>query len=180
MWELRIQRLTVQRASNGRRRTVGRYGIYHDGEQVKGALFSGAVAECAGPGDNTARGNEFDRRVEAGTYPLATQAGTKYVTLNYKDSVSPKVYPKPGVELMHTGARSEILIHPGIGFLASVGCINLCTRLPDANERIDYVGSRRRIIAMIDDMRAFLTHDFPSYNGKAITGAVVVISGEPE
>ena len=76
-----------------------------------------------------------------------------------------------GIELLQTGARSEILIHPGIGFLSSIGCINLCTSLPNASEGITYTGSRRRVIAMIENMRAFLGNDFPAVNGRAIPRA---------
>ncbi|MDP1911494.1 MAG: hypothetical protein Q8K85_24600 [Hyphomicrobium sp.] len=85
---------------------------------------------------------------------------------------------KPGIEVTSTGQRSEILIHPGHGFLASVGCINPCTSLPNAREMIDYAPSRKRVIALIEDMKSFIA-GFPTKNGKAIPGAFVVIDGEP-
>lgn len=176
MWELRIKRTAVQRAANGRARTVGRYTIWRDGEQVKGKLYSGMTAECKGPGDNSKKGSEFDLRIQAGTYPLATQAGSKYVTIGYS---SGKQYPKPGVEVLGTGYRSEILVHPGIGFLASVGCINLCTSLPNAEERIDFNGSRNRVIALIEDLKSYMDDDWPGRNGRELPGAIIVIEGEP-
>ena len=83
------------------------------------------------------------------------------------------------MELTGTGTRSEILIHPGIGFLASVGCINLCKNLPNASEPISFPGSRNRVIAMIDDMKAFLGASFPSRNGRRIPNAFAVIANEP-
>jgi lysozyme family protein len=180
-WELLIVRKEEQRrASDGKIRTVGSYQVHHDGKAVKGPLMSGMVAESAGPGDNGKAGNR--KRVEAGTYPLATQDGTKYDTTGYSESVSPRAKPKPGLELLKTGKRSEILIHPGQGFLASVGCLNLCKSLPQADEAIDYAGSRDRVIALIDDLReyveAFGDERFPK-NGKPIPGASVVIEGEP-
>ena len=76
-------------------------------------------------------------------------------------------------------AESEILIHPGRGFLASIGCINLCTSLPNAAEGITYKSSRRRVIAMLEDMKAFLGAAFPTRNERPVPGAHVVIDGEP-
>lgn len=172
-WEILIERQSVQRR-NGRARTVGTYRVFHDGVD---AGLSGTTAESGGPGDNSVAKNR--RRVEAGRYPLATQDGTKYDTYGYREDENPHVKPKPGIELTSTGKRSEILIHPGIGFLASVGCINLCTRLPDADEQIAYPGSRRRVIALIEDMKTFLGTSFPKVNGRRIPNAHAVIDGEP-
>lgn len=177
-WEFHIVRQSEQsRASDGKRRTVGRYQIFHDGVRQTGSGLSGTVAETRGPGANQPSGN--NRRIEAGRYPLATQAGTRYVTIGFRDSESSAVIPKPGIELLETAPRSEILIHPGRGFLSSIGCINPCTRLPDASEMIDYPGSRRRVIAIIEDLRTFLGNQFPSQNGRRIPRAFVVVDGEP-
>jgi hypothetical protein len=99
--------------------------------------------------------------------------------LGYKNSTDPDVTPKPGLELNDTGKRSEILIHPGHGFLSSVGCINPCSSLPSANELINFVGSRQRVIDIIEDLKAFLGTKFPKQNGKPIPSAFVVIDGEP-
>lgn len=176
-WEIHIERKTVQRrASDGKPRTVGTYQVYHDGVAVQG--LSGTAAESGGPGDNSVAMN--GKRVEAGRYPLWTQDGTKYDTIGYSQSLTTNARPKPGIELKQTGRRSEILIHPGVnGFLSSIGCINLCTRLPDAAEIISYPGSRRRVIAAIDDMKQFLGVDFPTRNSKPIPRAWAVIDGEP-
>ena len=76
-------------------------------------------------------------------------------------------------------ARTDILIHPGDGFLSSIGCINLCTSLPNANEPIDYAPSRKRVLAVLDDLKAFLGNAFPNKNGKLIPNAFLVIDGEP-
>jgi hypothetical protein len=176
-WEFHIIRQSEQRRdSDGKRRTVGVYQVYHGGVAQGGKGLSGTVAETRGPGDNSTPGN--NRRIEAGRYPLYTQAGSKYVTIGYKDSDSISARPRPGIELKDTGARSEILIHPGIGFLASIGCINPCTRLPDASEMIDFIPSRRRVIAIIEDLRSYVA-SFPDSNGKRIANAFVVIDGEP-
>ncbi|MFT0859823.1 hypothetical protein [Ancylobacter sp. G4_0304] len=178
IWEIRIVRFVEQRRdSDGKRRTVGRYQVYHDGVAQPHPLLSGATAESRGPGANAPKGN--GRRVEPGRYPLWTQNGTKYKTIDYSPSLNQASIPRPGIELGNTAERKEILIHPGIGFLASIGCINLCSSLPHANEPIDYAGSRQRVIAVIDDMRAFLHSHFPTQNGKAITDAFAVIDGEP-
>jgi hypothetical protein len=176
-WEFHIERRTTQRRlSDGKVRTVGTYQVYHDGRPVAG--LSGTVAESRGPGDNSMARN--GKRVEAGRYPLWTQDGTKYDTIGYVRNESVSARPKPGIELKDTGRRSEILIHPGVnGFLSSIGCINLCTRLPDAAEIIDYPGSRRRVIAVIEDMKAWLGKRFPLENGRRIPDAWAVIDGEP-
>jgi hypothetical protein len=166
-----------RRASDGKRRTVGKYQVFHDGVAQSGPSMSGTVAESRGPGANKPRGN--GKRVEEGRYPLATQDGGKYLTFGFKASESETAKPKPGFELTSTGQRAEILVHPGRGFLASVGCINPCTSLPKATEPITYAPSRKRVIALIEDMKAFLGSDFPTKNGKKINRAFVVIDGEP-
>ena len=178
-WEMHIVRRTEQRrASDGKRRTVGTYQIFHDGIVQTGAGLSGMVAETRGPGANQPAGN--NRRIEEGRYPLFTQDGIKYVTIGFVDSVSTFVKPKPGIELKETGDRSEILIHPGQGFLSSIGCINPCTSLPDASEMIDFIPSRRRVIAIINDLKDFTGTTFPTKNGREIVNAFVIVEGEPE
>jgi hypothetical protein len=178
-WEFHMVRKSEQkRASDGKRRTVGTYQIFHDGVKQTGAGLSGMVAETRGPGANQPAGN--NRRIEEGRYPLFTQDGSKYVTIGFKDSDSTSAKPKPGIELKETGSRSEILIHPGQGFLSSIGCINPCTSLPDASEMIDFVPSRKRVIAIINDLKGFIGAAFPTTNGKKIVNAFVVVEGEPE
>jgi hypothetical protein len=151
--------------------------LFHDGAEQQGRDMSGTVAEARGPGANAPPQN--GRRIEEGRYPLFTQDGGKYVTWGYKESESPHARPKPGIELKSTGQRSEILIHPGIGFLSSIGCINPCTSLPNAGEPITYASSRRRVIALIEDLKAYLGAEFPPRNGRRIPKAFVVIDGEP-
>ena len=178
-WEFHIVRSSEQRrATDGKRRTVGTYQVFHDGVKQTGAGLSGTVAETRGPGANRPAPN--NRRIEPGRYRLFTQNGRKYVTLNFSTSESKTAKPKPGLELKNTGMRSEILIHPGQGFLASVGCINPCTKLPRATELIDYLPSRKRVIAIINDLKAFAGASFPGTNGKRIPNAFVVVDGEPE
>ncbi|HEX2077091.1 MAG TPA: hypothetical protein VHG08_05260 [Longimicrobium sp.] len=177
-WELHIVRTVEQRrSSDGKRRTVGTYQVFHDGVKQTGEGLSGTVAETRGPGANRPGGN--NRRVTEGRYPLFTQDGTRFVTIGFKESNSFGHLPKPGLELKETDQRSEILIHPGRGFLSSIGCINPCTSLPDADEPIDFVPSRRRVIAIIEDLKAFAAAGFPTRNGRRIPNAFVVIDGEP-
>lgn len=169
-WVIRITRQAVQkRPSDGKARTVGAYQVFHDGQPVQG--LSGMTAESKGPSSNVVKGV----RIKAGRYPLATQDGGKYATIGYTSSANHMALRKPGIEVLKTAPRSEILIHPGIGFLASIGCINLCTRLPDASEPISWAGSRKRVIAVIDDMKAFLGPAFPARDGRPIPGAFVEI-----
>jgi hypothetical protein len=176
-WELHIVRETEQRNADGRRRTVGRYQVYRDGVAQTGPDMKGATAEAKGPGANEPADN--GKRIEAGRYPLWTQQPGDYATWNYSPSESQQASPKPGFELKDTGARYEILLHPGHDFLASVGCINPCTSLPDASETITYSSSRRRVISLIADMKDYVGQAFPGTNGKSIPRACIVIDGEP-
>ena len=171
-WEMHIVRERVQRRADGRRRTVGRYQVYHDGVAQDG--LSGMTAESKGPGANRPAGN--GRRIEEGRYPISTHAPGRYATWGYSKSGG---RPRPAFELDNTGKRAEILVHPGQGFLASIGCINVCTSLPRATEQITYSTSRERVIALIDDMKSFLGSDFPKLNELPIPRALVVIDGEP-
>ena len=173
-WEILIKRSATQRrASDGKVRTIGTYQVFHDGTPVPG--LAGMTAESKGPGSNSTK----KVRIAPGRYRLATQNGGKYCTIGYTANTNPAALRRPGVELMGTGTRAEILIHPGIGFLASVGCINLCKSLPTADEPISFGGSRTRVIAMIDDMASFLGAGFPATNGLPIPNAFAVIEGEP-
>src|SRR5262245_35517273 len=110
-WELHIVRETEQRrASDGKRRTVGQYQVYHDGEPQTGADLKGTTAESKGPGANEPADN--GKRIEPGRYPLWTQEPGRYATWGYQDSESTGASPKPGFELKDTGERYEILLHP--------------------------------------------------------------------
>jgi hypothetical protein len=179
-WEIHFQRTAVQRnPNNGKLRTVGRYQVFFNGAPQSGADLSGAFAERPGPGNNGKAGKTHGLRIEAGRYPLFTQDGTKYKTHGFAQSNMINALPRPGVELGNTGERSEILFHPGIGFLSSIGCLNLCTELPDGAAGITYTSSRRRVISVIENMRSLLGDDFPETNGKAIGQAFAVVDGEP-
>jgi hypothetical protein len=173
-WELLVTRIRVDNR-NGKRRTIGKYEVFHDGSLVSG--LSGMCAETRGPGDNSKVGN--NRRIESGRYPLRTQKGKKYVTIGYKDSTSITQIPRPGLDVGGTNKRVGILIHPGRGFLSSIGCINPARSLPRAGTDIDFVDSRTRVIAIIDDMKSYLGSSFPSRNGRPIPKASLVIDGEP-
>jgi hypothetical protein len=176
-WEMHIVRERVQEHGDGRERTLGHYQVYHGGVRQNGPDMSGMVAEAKGPGANRPENNGL--RIDAGRYPLYTQRGGEYVTWKYAESENPDDGPKPGFELKNTGERTEILVHPGRGFLRSVGCINPCTSLPDANEMITYASSRRRVISLIEDMKSYIGEGFPRENGERIPGAFVVIDREP-
>jgi hypothetical protein len=163
-YEFHIIRDSTQDRGPGykpRIRTIGRYQVYHDGNPQTAPRLSGVVAESRGPGANSPAKN--GRRVKEGRYSVWTQDGGNYATWGYVTSSDPDKIRKPSLELKDTGARTEILIHPGHDFLASVGCINPCTSLPDAGEQIDFVPSRDRVIAIIDDLKAYLGHDFPKH-----------------
>lgn len=174
-WELRISRSPVEQIRGARRRTVGTYEVYRDGQRAPEPYLSGTTAEARGPGSNSTSAKS-KRCIAPGTYPLRTTDGPTYVTDGYRNDLVIAAQ-MPGLELMGTGARSDILIHPGKNsFLSAVGCINPCTVLPDAAENIDYPGSRRRVIALIEDLRGYLGQEFPTENGRTIPHAFVTIS----
>jgi hypothetical protein len=164
-WELIITRIDEQ-ARNGRRRTVGNYRIKHDGVSVD--QLRGMVAETRGPGDNSTSGN--NRCVEARKYDLY-----KYVTIGYTSNTNPAALKPPGLLLLPTGHRTGILIHPGRGFLSSIGCINPAGTLATPNDNIDFGDSRKRVSAIIDYLKAFVGSAFPSSNGGQVPNASVVI-----
>jgi murein DD-endopeptidase MepM/ murein hydrolase activator NlpD len=181
-WEIRIERRLEQRYG-GRTRTVGTYQVYHDDVPVtatvrvegKDVHLFGTTAEAAGPSQNDRTAEEgFPTRIVARTYPMQTSGGPTYVTDGYRaDEIIRK--KMPGLELSDTGRRDSILIHPGKDeFRSTVGCINLCTHLNTPDEIINYKGSRRRVIALIEDMKAFLG-GLPGPD-RPIPGAYVTIS----
>jgi len=184
-WEVHVTRLNEQTRGN-ETRTVGTYKVFHDGQpaaaiSVGGVLvpLSGTTAECKGPGQNATPATPANpSRILPGRYPLKTSGGPTYVTTGFRGDL--QIAAKmPGVELRKTGNRTAILIHPGKDeFVSSIGCVNLCTSLPNAAENIDYPGSRRRVIALIADMKQFLGN--VSGDGDvAILNAFAVIDGEP-
>src|SRR5438874_1536389 len=174
-WELNISRQAEQQRGD-RRRTIGAYQVFHDGQPQPN--LSGTSVETKGPGDNRVAGN--GRRIEAGRYPLGTQAGEHYVTIGYLVSNDPDQTPKPGLELLDTGNRTAILVHPGHDFLATVGCINLTSGLQSGNVDIPFVDSRDRVITAINDLKNFVDAGFPHHNGHLIDNAWVVIDDEPQ
>jgi hypothetical protein len=169
-WELRITRIGEQ-TRNGRRRTVGRYQVFHDGAPV--STLKGALAETKGPGANAPAGNK--RCIVAGTYNLHIQAGTRYVTIGYTSSLNHATLPRPGLLLLPTDQRVGILIHPGRGFLSSIGCLNPADALASPTSDIAFIDSRKRVIALIDDLKSFIGSGFPTQAGAKIPRAKVVI-----
>lgn len=180
-WELHIIRSEEQRRANGKQRvrTVGSYQVYHDGVEQKGKLLSGMVAEAKGPGANRPEGN--GKRITEGRYPLSTHLGAKsrYVTIGFKADAKHAGNKIPSLRLTKTDQRTGILLHPGVDFLSSIGCINPCTSLPKAGEMIAWDGSLKRTIAIIEDLKTFVGDDFPASNNRTIPRAHIVIDGEP-
>ena len=184
-WEFHVQRISEQ--SRGKKtRTVGTYQVFHDGQAATSVVvdgrevpLAGTIAESRGPSQNDAPATTAKpSRILPGRYPLKTSGGPTYVTNGYRNDL--KIRAKmPGIELRKTGKRTAILLHPGKDeFLSSIGCLNPCTSLPDADEDISYGGSRRRVIALIEDMKVFLG-GIPSGGDLPILNAFAVIDGDP-
>ncbi len=176
---LLVQRVRQeQRAGKGYPRTVSNYSCHWNGSVIPG--LSGQMVERGGPGDNTtAVGNLQDLRISAGTYPLALHSGTKFKTNGYSSSLSHTALPRPGLLLKQTGERTAILIHPGMDYVWSVGCLNPASGLVNAKSAVSFADSRARVIAIIDELKSRTGTGFPTAAGKAIPGALVVIEGEP-
>src|SRR5215510_4316279 len=101
-WELHIIRKTEQRRpSDGRRRTVGRYQVYHEGVAQTGTDLSGMTAEAKGPGANAPADN--GKRIEAGRYPLLTHEPGGYATWDYSNSQDPGSRTKAGLRTKTQG-----------------------------------------------------------------------------
>ena len=86
----------------------------------------------------------------------------------------------PRLKLNKTNKRTDILIHPASGFKSTIGCINLSRTLANAQADIDGTDSRKRVIAVIEDLKNFLAKDFPKNDDKPIPRAFAVIDGEPK
>src|SRR5262245_53639808 len=150
-WELRIERTSEQERGE-RRRTVGSYQVFHNGQPVPGLV--GFCAETRGPGDNRKTGK--NRCIEPGTYPLSTQDGEKYCTIGYTANKNTAALRRPALLLEDTKNRIGILLHPARGFLWSVGCINPARALSTGKTDIDFIDSRTRVTAIIDDLIAYM------------------------
>jgi hypothetical protein len=183
-FEIHVVRRREQKRKVGvasRTRTVGTYAVFINGVEKPG--LAGTMAEQKGPSDSSPTGNEFDRRIKPGRYPLSTQDGTKYKTIGYvkttKAAKDFSIKPRPGIELNNTGSRSEILIHPAQNFLSSEGCIHPSGPLPNGDSQIDHNNeSRPRVIALIEAMKAFCGADFPTVDGRRIPNCFCVIDDD--
>lgn len=174
-WELHVVRTEVQ-VHRGKKRTYGSYEVFLHGERQRG--LSGHMCECPGPSDNEHRGS--GKRIRAGTYPLYTQDG-RYRTVDYSVEEKAGATPMPAVLLRGTGSRTGILIHPAHPpklYLSSIGCFNP-TAVVDATQNMDFFDSRRRVVALIESLKAFHPGVFVERAIRRIPGASVIIDGEP-
>jgi hypothetical protein len=186
-WKMRIVRLGIHN-KGPRPRTYGTYQVFHDDVAV--AALSGHVCECIGPGDTV---RNSGHRIPQGRYEVWTQFG-KYVTIGFRTNPSPPgKQPMPALGLREpgnpngVGERIGILIHPGhprnpdrpvAPYLSSIGCINP-TKPLGPKDRMDFVESRARVIALIDDLRNFAPDAFEDHSNTPIKRATLVIEGEP-
>jgi hypothetical protein len=174
---------TERRAATGAVRTIGSYQAYFDRQLIPG--IGGIAVERPGPGNNGLTGRASKARLAAGLYPLFTHASgvgpggrVKYRTFGFSTAVNVASRPWPAVRVENTGSRSGILMHCASGFLMSIGCINLASRLQGAKANINFSDSRSRVIALIRSMQQNLT-DFPTQNNQPVRNAFLKIIGEP-
>jgi len=150
-WVLSVRRLRSElRAGEGFARTVGSYAVLHDG--VVQDTLMGTTVERQGPGDNGPTGVREHRCIAAGTYPLASHASAKYRTTGYHVDGS---HPRPALELLDTGDRTAILVHPADHYGSTIGCINLSGPLQNADSDLVLPDSIARVVAVIEDLRRF-------------------------
>lgn len=175
-WELHLKRLGMHK-SGTKQRTYGSYQVYIDGEPVPS--LTGFICERLGPGDNRTAGN--GKRIEARTYPLWTQFG-QYRSIGYStDDEVPGDPPMPAILLLGTGRRTGILIHPAHPphlYLSSIGCLNP-TREIGREDLIDFWDSRRRVIALLESLKAYAPTAFRHEVSTRIRDALIVVEGEP-
>jgi hypothetical protein len=166
-----------RRAAERFSRTVGEYQCYWNGVAVD--HLKGQMVERQGPGDNTTEvGDNRDLRIREGAYRLAIHNGVNYKTYGYNErGTTYAETPKPGLLLKDTDERSAILIHPGEDYVKSIGCLNPTSNLSDANSAIDFMDSRRQVIAIIESMKANMRARFPTSG--TIPEAIILIEGEP-
>ncbi|MEG9524401.1 MAG: hypothetical protein MIL41_01260 [Hyphomicrobiales bacterium] len=180
-WVLQIHRIRQERrAGQSFARTISKYQVFHDEAKVDDLL--GFFVERQGPGDNSKTGVKEHRRIAAGTYPISTHDGAgneKYKTIGYAGDSGIGSIPRPCIRLDETDRRSGILIHPGNGYLWSIGCFNPASTMTDASSNIRFSDSRSRVIAIIDDLKTYLGSSFPRANNRTVPNASIVIKGEP-
>ena len=186
-WEILIKRVRQEkRKGQAFARTISTYRVFHDGTPVHG--LSGDFVERQGPGDNTRKGKTAHSRIAAGRYGLSTHSGkvdrkkgkVKYKTIGFAKSPGIRDLPRPAIRFLATDKREGILMHPGNGYIWSIGCFNPGKELKSAGDNLVFAVSRPMIIALIDDMKAFLGKSFPTTNNVAIPGAFAVVEGEPK
>ncbi|HEX8164638.1 MAG TPA: hypothetical protein VF601_02495 [Beijerinckiaceae bacterium] len=183
-WELRISRIRQEkRRDKPFPRTISRYQVFHDNEAVD--HLSGFFVERQGPGDNSRTGTNEHRRIEAGRYPISTHESPirhgviKYKAIGYTNSNRVGATPRVCIGLDDTGHRRGILIHPGQGYIWSVGCLNPGKVLNSPADNLKYAEGREMVIALIEDLAAYLGDAFPRRNNRRIPYASVIITGEP-
>src|SRR4051812_12835470 len=149
-WEMLVTRKAHHQHGN-KVRTFGSYRVYHDGRVVSG--LAGGTAEPGGPGCN--RTPDSGRCIERGTYPIATHDGDVYCSIGHVIEPDLNRVRRPALGLLGTGVRTDILIHPGHGFLASTGCINPTPANLSRTQDIDFADSFSRTLELMEDLRTF-------------------------
>jgi hypothetical protein len=160
-------------------RTVGVYQAYMDGVPIP--KIRGFCVERQGPGDNTASGVANHRRIEAGSCPLFTHAGSngRYDTLQYAKPGALPRRPWPCLGVEKADERSGILIHCASGYLMSIGCISLAADVADESTNLNFADSWQRVTRLIDSIRQSVA-GFPGGNNKRIPTATLLVRGEPD
>jgi hypothetical protein len=87
----------------------------------------------------------------------------------------------PGFRLEDRGVRTDILVHTGHPptlYLSSIGCLNPTEQIAPG-ELMNFWDSRRRVVALLESLKAFAPQSFEDEVNTEIPGAFAVIDGEP-
>lgn len=174
---LKITRERVEQrgtGSNARYRTIGSYECYMNNVRLSASIFSGTTVEPQGPGDISANGSSDACRVETGTYPLGSHAGSRYATFGYSTSTK-----MPALHVRDMKQQRLVLIRPGDGFRSGAGCINLTDNLAGPCDNISNSISQDRLDTVIKYMKTSLDTRFPASGARAIEDAWLVVTGSP-
>lgn len=163
-----------QRPGMGFQRSIGSYYATYEGERLPN--LGGTTVERQGPGDNGPTGVFQHRRIASCAYPLFSVRTDKYATVGFSEAANLLDRPWPAIGIENTGSRTGIMIHPAMGYVMSIGTINLSKPLADAQSNIEFADSRARVIALINAVKEKLG-TVPEGNAR-IPNAYLVISDE--
>ena len=126
-------------------------------------------------------GKREHRRVEAGKYPARTHKTSDYQTSDYTGRPGTRRSPRLGLAARrHQWApATESSSTRPVATGSTIGCVNLGPEITGPNSRLTMRDSLKRVVAVIDDLKAFAGPRFPGPDSEAIPNAFVLIVDPP-